>query len=710
MRVSILALFIFMGSLFATDLGPFVKQQQNQLQKSAVDKALPLIVSGDAGLAGRLEAAGIPVESDINNRVTVRVSRSRLNDLLDVRGVQRIVMGPKQKPDNSKSTDYQNKAQAYAKGYTGTNVIVGIVDSGLDFYHPMFKNNDGTTRVLYLWDQTGSGANPTGYSYGAEYTSSQINQDFNSGTPHSLVPEIDTDGHGTHVAGSFAGYDFSLTPADTISGSAVNANIIFVKTDFFSSSILDGIKYIFDKAQALGKPAVVNLSLGSQFGPHDGTDDGTVAVDDLTGPGKVIIRSAGNDGSDNVHYFNDAIRSSDQIKFGICDYATGWLEKGDDVNSVSLSWEHGSIASVTKNNNNSSGNVTLYLYTAASSNNSKVACYVIIDDTTGLGADTFTLTFNGLSDANSNGTLGLHLWTSENALQNPTGGFSQGTLYSGNNGQLLHYPYTLGNAACGNNIISVGAFVSRHNWPASDGNTYHFTYNGDDGGIANFSSVGPTADGRKKPDIVAGGTILLSARSSDATYSNAFLPPAPYTDNYGYKQGTSMSSPAAAGAIALLLEKNPSWGPAEVLTYLSGHAQGTSRPAGVTASELKVKEDPNNWDKVFGYGAIDLTDAFNTTALDDGQVLVVNGYELEQNYPNPFNPLTTIRYKLPIRSFVELTLYDVSGRRVKSLVDEIRPAGANQVQLDAGNLASGIYYYKLKTQGFTLTRKMTLLK
>ncbi len=711
MRSMFFAFFILIGSLLAGDLGPFVKQQQRQFQKSASEKILPLIVSGNSGLADRLRAAGIFVESDINNRVTVRISNARLNDLLAVPGVKRIVMGPKEKPYNSKSTNYQNKAVAWAKGYTGKNVIVGIVDSGIDFYHPMFRNSDGTTRILYLWDQTGSGNNPSGYNYGSEYPAATINQDLNAATPHSIVPEIDDSGHGTHVAGSFAGYDDTLSPADTISGSAVDANIIFVKTDFFSSSILDGIKYIFDKAQALGKPAVVNLSLGSQFGPHDGTDDGTVAIDNLTGPGKIVVRSAGNDGSDYVHYYNETERTSDQIQFGICDYATGWLEKGDDVSSVSLSWEHGSISSVTKGTSKKSGNVTLYLYNAASSNNGKIATYVIIDDTTGLGADTFTLTFSGMSNSNGNFTQGLHVWTSQHALHNPTGGFSQGTLYNSvKYGNLLHYPYTLGNSACGNKIIAVGAFISRHNWPSTDGNTYHFTLNGDDGGIANFSSIGPTADGRNKPDIVAGGTILLSARSSDASYSNAFLPPAPYTDHYGYKQGTSMSSPAAAGAIALLLEKNPTWGPDDVLNYLSHHAQGTSRPAGVTASELKVKDNPNTWDKVFGYGAIDLTDAFTTTGLDDGKTLSVGGFELQQNYPNPFNPLTSIRFRMPARGYVELNIYDINGRFIKSLLHEVRAAGNNRVRFDGSHLASGVYYYKLKTAGFTLTKKMILLK
>ena len=86
------------------------------------------------------------------------------------------------------------------------------------------------------------------------------------------------------------------------------------------------------------------------------------------------------------------------------------------------------------------------------------------------------------------------------------------------------------------------------------------------------------------------------------------------------------------------------------------------------------------------------------------------GFELQQNYPNPFNPFTTIRFQLPERTYVELNVYDSNGRRIKNLLQEVRTAGNNQVRFDGSHLASGVYYYKLKTAGFTFTKKMTLLK
>jgi hypothetical protein len=144
-------------------------------------------------------------------------------------------------------------------------MIIGDVDTGIDWTRSDFADSLGKTRILYIWDQNDAiGPGPAGFGYGSEFTKSQIDN-----TPGS-VRQQDTNGHGTAVAGVFAG-NGSLTgcaqPAYRYVGIAPLANIIEVKTDFSDAGIIDGVNYVFQKAAALGKDAVVNLSLGSQYGP-----------------------------------------------------------------------------------------------------------------------------------------------------------------------------------------------------------------------------------------------------------------------------------------------------------------------------------------------------------------------------------------------------------------------------------------------------------
>ena len=698
--IFILALLSF---LQAQIIDPYLQHSMQMPLAKAQFKTYHLLVHGSNRIDDALYKAGFEVQSDFGDYATVIVPQDRLQELFNLPGIDRISMGVKSKLMNSLAVRYQNVQRAYEKGYTGTNVIAGIIDTGIDFHHPMFIKN-GKTRILSIWDQTIDGTHPSGYDYGTEFTEAQINQDLASGNPFSVVNHHDTEGHGTHVAGSFVGRDPTTTPPDTLDGGAIDANIVVVKTSYKNADILDAVNYIFGKADAAGKPCVINISLGNQYGPHDGTDDFNTSLSSLTGPGHIIVRSAGNDGAHALHYFKDNVVSSEDIQFGYCKYFTLWIEKGDNLLSVSLKWSNGSITNVTQNGHKSASGIDLYLMPASYHPNGKVGVYVFMDNTS-LKNETFTLTLTGLSDNNHNSKIERHGWADSSVVKAPYGAFSQGTLY-GNS----FYPFTLANDACNANVIAVGSFITRETWPASDGNYYHYPNSGDVGGISSYSSIGPTANNMSKPDVVAGGTIVLSARSQDASYQAAFLPPAPYTDHYAYMQGTSMASPVAAGAIALLLEKNPTWGPDDVINYLSHHAQGTHRPAGETADQLAVKDNPNTYDRVFGYGAVDLTDAFNADSIEPIELQPTN-YVLYQNRPNPFNPSTEIWFKVNgnKRRHVTLKVYNTRGQLVRTLLDQ-KVIGKHHVYFNGADLASGLYIYQLSVDGHRISKKMVLMK
>lgn len=707
-------LFILSSFSMAQFVGPYLQhQQQKVLAKRIQIERYHLFLKGEQGLAEELRSIGINPQTRAGDMITVAVNRAQLADLATLSHLERINMTPKQTPQNSISVNYQNVDVAYTHGSTGSDVIVGIIDTGIDFYHPMFRKENGDTRILSIWDQSRSGTPPSGFDYGTEYTQSQINNDLDLSGRHSIVPHRDQDGHGTHVAGSAVGYDHTISPPDTLNGGAIEANIIVVESNLEGASIVDAVDYIFKKAEAAGKAAVANISLGNQFGPHDGTNDEALTIDELSGPGKIVVRSAGNSGGDKIHYYDKTVQSRDSIEFGYSDYLTCWLEKGDRLTSVSLYWESGSITDLELDENSivkdQRTGVELYLAPGGYSQNRKISTYVFLSDSSMANQD-FILTLNELDDNNNNGQIERHAWAGSSVLRKPYDGFSQGDSY-----ESEHYPYTVSNNACGLETIAVGSFITRNVWPSVDGNNYTFPNSGENGGIARYSSIGPTADLRHKPDVIAGGTIVLSARSKDAGFSTPFLPPSPYTEDYAYLQGTSMAAPTAAGAIALLLDKYPNWGPEQIMDYLHNHAKGTEREANLTEQNVKVKEDPNTWDRVFGYGAIDLTHAFTTDVVDTNTGNP-ESWRLAQNYPNPFNKGTTIKFQLQQPADVTITIYNLLGQKIYSWnrpnqtegVDEVIWLGQN---FGSTPVSSGVYIYELRTSnGITERKKMVLLK
>lgn len=165
---------------------------------------------------------------------------------------------------------------------TGQGVLVGVVDTGIDVTHPAFRTA-GQTRIVNYRDQR----------TGAEFTAQQIDAGAADGS-------IDTIGHGTHVAGIAAG-NGAGSPNGEWAGVAPDADLAIVRTSFESSDIALGVSHIFAIADARSQPCVVNLSLGGHAGGHDGTTVMERAIDQLSGPGKIVIVSAGNEGRDNTH-------------------------------------------------------------------------------------------------------------------------------------------------------------------------------------------------------------------------------------------------------------------------------------------------------------------------------------------------------------------------------------------------------------------------
>ena len=263
-------------------------------------RELEVFISGDVD-RGELEAAGARVRTALPGVFTASIPEGAIDRVAALTGVRRIVGASPVKTSldvsvpSTGADDARGPAPTFT-GLNGENVLVGVVDTGVDYDHGDFQNQDGTTRLINIWDQTGVGVPPAGFGYGAEWDAASI--DNNSST------EIDDNGHGTHVLG-IAGGDGSQTggsvPAFTYVGMAPRADLMMVKTNFQTTGVVDAVDYIMGRATDLGKNAVVNLSLGSLFGPKDGTSEFDTAISALTGPGKIVVVAAGNAGNSPVH-------------------------------------------------------------------------------------------------------------------------------------------------------------------------------------------------------------------------------------------------------------------------------------------------------------------------------------------------------------------------------------------------------------------------
>lgn len=205
----------------------------------------------------------------------------------------------------------------------GEGVIVGMIDNGIDYTHPSFRNEDGSSRILYLWDQSvsqdhsgGGNFDPSWANYGRQYTQSELNAALASNTPFNFVPHQDTDGHGTHVAGIAA--DNGRASNGTYNGIAPEADLIVVAlkreqwgidretgermTLGNSVQAFEAFAYIVEKAKGEDRPVVVNFSQGMNGGGHCGETLLETALDaQVQEPNVVVVKSAGNEQQRRIH-------------------------------------------------------------------------------------------------------------------------------------------------------------------------------------------------------------------------------------------------------------------------------------------------------------------------------------------------------------------------------------------------------------------------
>ena len=508
------------------------------------------------------------------------------------------------------------------KGYTGNGVIVGDVDTGVDWTHGDFLNADGSTRILYLWDTSvdTAGKTPedlfgmTGFNYGTVWTKAEIDA--------GLCTEFDPasgGGHGTHTCGTAAGNGGAT---GNYTGMAPNADIVFVKQ-------LDpmGVEFIFEMARRLGRPAVVNNSWGiswttwgAQNGyvewfPGDGTDEYSQYfewVNSVYPQGAIIVKSAGNNGmwqtyTDHSGDYAFALYNGSLHLGGTTTQSTPIQHI---YHRISHSFGQGKYREYSRMMIRSDVPVRVQVTLAGGSpvcvmdtgTSGPIPGASTISTQTYYDLDYGTDPYNGewmgfirfdtqttnqarhfpdgdwtiqVTPLNAGDTVNYDMWLY--SRQSWINGIYVYSFYDScftTNGS--HDEYQLDWAASPD-AITTGAWTTRNRWLGADGNMHYpwepYEIEPWSNTITYFSSPGPSRDGRMKPDIAAPGAIIMSTRPYNIAIADADLDP---DLQHQWMWGTSMAAPHSTGAIALVLQKYPGSTTSRVRGLLAGWARNDS--------------------------------------------------------------------------------------------------------------------------------------
>lgn len=568
----------------------------------------------------------------------------------------------------------------------GEGVLVGVVDSGIDYDHLDFRVDrdesvpgEESSRISFVWDQTDDFAgSPSGYSYGSEYSNHDIEEDIrtDSGPSSGNVRVKDVVGHGTHVTGIVAG-DGSSSSSGYI-GMAPAASIVAVKTNFSTSSIIDGVSYIADKASELGNSDVVtNLSLGTQFGPHDGTSLFESALNGLVTSDHLITVSAGNSGDKKIHHGHD-LSPGEGRRFQVS--LPGYTPLGGTEDYITLDGYYDSYGNISVQVEGPSGDLTgvigkgeaasydlsggsVLISNGPSSLNGDNEIYIRIGDLDGNSPPApgdWTIDVNAISGAR------LDMWIADNLLG---GQYRYLEFANGDTEMTIAEP---GNAE---NLLTVGSFNSRNSWGGYSIGGYPV------GELTDFSSNGPTRDGRIKPDLVAPGAWVVSTLAESANVQNYLVVP---DGKHWALAGTSMSAPHAAGAVALVWRASSGLTSAEVSELLKSTAtdEGHLTP-----------------DTVRGWGKL------NAKAGVYGSGMPVEDFEKElwvRATPNPAEDHVDFFFSHPEDpEELKVQIYNVLGKPVKT-IERDQLVGKFKYRWNLKDdrgvpLANGLYIYLIRT-------------
>ncbi|MBE6318753.1 MAG: T9SS type A sorting domain-containing protein [Bacteroidales bacterium] len=687
------------------------------------EKVLTIVKLNDDSDISELEAEGAIIRSVREDLAIVEMRIANIEKLSTLNSVERISM-PHQLKTNM---DYARMDAGINtvhrplgilnKAYKGNGIVTGLVDVGVTANHPNFINTENDTyRVKCAYTISGTDGNITAFD-----TEEKLGL---------YTTDLATETHGTHVAGIMSGSYKNL--ADTVNyyGVATESDIVMVGLgqDTYDINLLLGIEKVIEYAKKEGKPAVINLSLGNNFGAHDGTSLTCQYLNQLAKEA-VICLAAGNEADEQISIIKTFTETDKEVKtfFMPSYYENGqqglveiWSDSNEPFSVTPILFDIttkniiGQLPTTTKSTN---GN---YKYVSTPG-------YVAEDD---IENEMFDVAFDGyfgtaseIDNINNRYNCTFHYSLLNDPNSNPNGNIVLGLIVTGKSGQRIDLcspaGYTafssydvpgwtsgggngsISDMACAKDIISVGAHITRNTIPVRvKGGYFDFSKVFTTNDIAPFSSYSDLVDGRKLPNITAPGLMISSISPYYANlaigqiYPNEYYYSAKtiYKNNpyyYEYMAGTSMASPFVAGVAALMLEACPTLSCIDVRNIL---IETATKDEFVTNATTPTQ---------FGAGKINATAALKKAI----EYASVTGIEIDPekriHVTNDGNNIFEI--SVIGENTINATLFNLSGQPIANT-----SAQGDTAIIDASNVNKGIYILVVESDDARLTTRIVV--
>ncbi|MFN2422650.1 MAG: S8 family peptidase [Cryomorphaceae bacterium] len=588
MRKYLLFLFFIPLALHAQKRDMLNFSLRAAIANAAPSDEIPVYLRGDLEfISGFVRENGGRMKGTLNGMAAVALPVAAFAKIANTPGIDYVeyssgkgeVLGDQMIINNNVGPVHQGLSLPEA--YRGKDVVIGIIDTGIELDHPDFQKEDGTTRVLSLWDQKQAANDPQRipepYGYGQEYTAEDINAGISGHNDQSQFF-----GHGSTVTGVALG---NANATGDFPGVAPEADIFVVSSDFnkpnWTMTVAEAVEWIFDRAAAIGKPAVINASLGSYLGSHDGLDAAALHIDSLleAAPGRAMICAAGNSQAWNPYHLGYDIPLNDtaftwfafnpQALENGAVFVEAWADVdnfqntrftiGADVISPAYGFRgYAPWRSAAENLNTvmtdtiffEGANVGIVQTWVGQRGDQYHIQAAVTQPFSSQFRYRFSTTGGGRFDVWSSSNIGTSNMVSTNL---PT----SATYPPMVNYRMPDKLMTIVNSwACSDKVITVGNYVNRTEFENAAGGITEYP-DITAGDISVNSSSGPTRDFRQKPEIAATGDVTLSAgRLANLNSLLAIDPTKVSASEMHYVNGgTSMASPVVAGAAALFFER-----------------------------------------------------------------------------------------------------------------------------------------------------------